>query len=258
MPGKAEPQLQLPDDALGSKRVELRIAARCWEDDLKLPVAHDGLPEVAEHHPIVAKFIALRTQSPTGQEIFRQGTSRPDMYTLHGGQMRGVTWYDREYYVVWLLGFALHREGHHSDAYEVLATLDGKERLLPTVADYEALLRDRAAREIPEMVFKVRSLLVQARAEPEKFHSALVRDGVRVRLCVIQALDSSGGIEEFRLAISAYHLEHGWMDTIRTALWPFEKTEGWKFVDNFPDLPPSRTELLFTHWHPIEKDGESS
>lgn len=257
MPGKVKPQLQLQGDAPGSNRVELRITARCWEGDLNLPADHDALTKVGERFGIVSKFLSLRGQSPTGQEVFREGTSRPDMYTLHGDRMRGVTWYDKEYYVVWLLGFGIHREGHHSDAYKVLARLDRKEQLLPTVADYELLLRDRAAREIPEMVFKVRTLLAQARAEPEEFHSTIVREGVSVRLCVIQASDSSGGIEEFRLAISAYHLEHGWMDIIRTTLWPFEETEGWKFVDNFPDLPPSSSELLFTHWHPMAKGGES-
>jgi hypothetical protein len=237
--------------------VELRITARCWEEDLTLSADHDALAEVSQSHPIVSKFLALRSQSPAGQEIFRQATSRPDIYTLHAGQLRGVTWHDKEYYVIWLLGFATHRAGHHSDAYKVLAELDQKEGLLPTVTDYEALLRDRAAREIPEMVFKIRSLLAQARAEPEKFHSTLVRDGVRVRLCVIQAVDSTGAVEEFRLAISAYHLEPGWMDIIRTTLWPFEETEGWQFTDNFPELPPSKTELLFTHWHPMEPEAGS-
>lgn len=258
MPGKVEPELQLPD-VPGRPRIELRITDRCWKGDLKLSPAHDDLAEVAKRHPIVSKFLALRSQSPTGQEIFKQVDSRPDVYTLHAGQQRGATWYDKEYYVVWLLGFATHRAGHHSDAYELLAELDRKERLLPTVEDYETLLRDRAAREIPEMVFKVRSLLAQARAEPEAFHSTIVRDGVQVRLCVIQAADSTGSLEEFRLAISAYHLQDGWMDIIRTTLWPREKgekTEGWAFVDNFPELPPSRTELLFTHVHPMEAEPQ--
>jgi hypothetical protein len=248
------------EDAWGAARsagVELRITRRCRKAELGGAYKDLDLLELAQHHVVIRKFIELRGRAPAeGQETFRQAVSRTDIFTLHAGQMRGLTWYDREYRVVWLLGFATHRSGDHSDAYSVLAELDGRGRLLPDADDYEDLLREWDEREIPAMVARMRALRVQARAQPEKTHSIYVREGVRVSLYVVQASDSDGAIEEFHLAVSVRHLEDGWLDIIRTALCPKEPTAHWEYTKDFPDRGQSKEELRFKHLHALPQHGE--
>lgn len=252
MASNIDSRLQGAWDAAQSAGIELRITQRCQKAELGGSHKDLRLLELAQRHSVVRKFIELRGRAPDeGQETFRAAVSHSDIFTLHAGQMRGLTWYDREYRVVWLLGFATHRAGDHSDAYAVLADLDKRDRLLPDANDYEALFRELDEREIPAMVTRMRALRAQARAQPERVHNAYVREGVQVSLYVVQAQDSSGAIEEFHLAVSVRHLEDGWLDIIRTALCPQEPTSHWEWTKDFPERGSSKMELRFKHLHAL-------
>lgn len=255
MAPNGSPGLVLESKAPEFAAIELRITERCCRDDLGIEPGATDIQELAESSMIVRKFIGLRSASPDdAQELF-SSASRSDIYTLHAGQMRGATWHDREYGVVWLLGFGTHREGDRTDAYAVLARLDERGQLLPTAEDYEALILERDARQVPAMVAEMRSLLKRARATPEKIHSVLLSVGVRVSLYVVVENDGSEALEEFHLAVSAKQLEDGWLEIIRTALWPSEEIDAWEYTKKFPLKGPSKTELRFTHWHEIGKGG---
>lgn len=257
MASKSDSQLQGAWEAARSAGVELRITRRCRKAELGGANKDLDVLELARRHAVVRKFVELRGTEPSeGQETFQQGITRSDIFTLHAGQVRGLTWFDREYRVVWLLGFATHRSGDHNDAYSVLADLDRRGRLLPDADDYEDLLREWDEREIPAMVARMRALRVQARAQLEKTHSIYVREGVRVSLYVVQASDSDGAIEEFHLAVSVSRLEDGWLDIIRTALCPKEPTAHWEYTKDFPDRGPSGAELRFKHLHALPQPGE--
>lgn len=247
----ASPAVVLESRAPDFSTIELRLTARCCRQDLNVEPAEADIRELAEEWPIVSKFIDLRSAFPDGGQEPFAASSRPDVYTLHAGQMRGATWCDREYGVVWLLGFGMHREGHRTDAYNVLADLDERGLLLPDAEDYEAMMREREARQIPAMVAEMRALLKRARTTPEKAHSALLEIGVRVSLFVIREGDETEGVEEFHLAVSARHLEDGWLGIIRTALWPFEDQNAWEYTKDFPEREPRSGELRFTHWHEL-------
>lgn len=253
MVGKTDSRLEDAWEAAAAAEVDLRITRRCRKNELGGSYKNLTVLEIAEKHPLVQKFVELRGLSPdTGQETFRAAVSQADIFTLHAGQLRGLTWYDREYRVVWLLGFATHRAGDRSDAYSVLADLDSRDRLLPDADDYEDLFRELDEREIPAMVLRVRALLGQARAHTERVHSGYVREGVRVSLHVLQLQDATGAIEEVHLAVSVRHLENGWLDVIRAAICPAEPTAHWEWTQDFPERGPSREELRFKHLHALD------
>ncbi len=245
------PAVVLESKAPEFSAIELRLTARCCRQDLNIEPADADIRQLAEESMIVRKFIALRSVLPDNAQEPFASTSRSDIYTLHAGQLRGVTWCDREYGVVWLLGFGIHREGHRTDAYNVLAALDKGGQLLPTAEDYEMMMREREARQLPTMVAEMRGLLKRARATPEKVHSVLLSVGVRVGLYVIREGDETEGLEEFYLAVSARHLEDGWLAIIRTAIWPSENQNTWEYTKDFPEREPSREELRFRHLHEI-------
>lgn len=230
--------------------IELRITARCCRDDLEVDPAGANLEELAETSTIVRKFVNLRSTVPEGSETF-QAAGRADVFTLHGGQQRGATWYDREYRVVWLLGLGTHRSGDRGDSYAYLERLDKRGRLMPTEEDYEALIRERDARQIPEMIAEVRALLKRARADPEKVHSAMLNTGVAISLYVEREEEEAGTIEEFHLAVSLKFLEVKWLSAIRAALWPDDPTRYWEFTKEFPEREEDESELRFRHWHEI-------
>jgi hypothetical protein len=236
---------------------ELRITARCCRDDLDVDPAKASIEKLRSKWKIVGKFADLRSSLPDGQEPFRSAVGS-DVFTLHSGRQRGATWYDREYRVVWLLGFGIHREGDHNDSYNRIEWLDERGQLMPTVEDYEALIRDRHAQLLPTMVAEARALLSRARSAPGQVHSALLNCGVSISLYVERLIEEGGGLEEFHLAISTKHLERRWLSTIRTALWPEDPNASWEFSQRFPvDRGGAEDELCFRHWHELPPEEDS-
>lgn len=235
---------------------ELRITARCCRHDLGVEPGEASIEELAERWMIVRKFVELRATAPEGNETFRSA-SRSDVFTLHAARERGATWFDREYAVVWLLGFATHREGDRSDSYAYLRSLDERELLMPAEEDYEQLIRDRDARQIPEMIAEVRALLFRARAEPDEVHAAMLNNGVTLRLYVERMEEEGGGVEEFHLAVSLKFLGRKMLSHIRAALWPEDATASWEFTRDFPQSGDDESELRFRHWHDLPKDADA-
>jgi hypothetical protein len=91
---------------------------------------------------VVAKFVELRSQSPTGQEATSLPTTPATVWNLHCDRWRGLTWHDENEDIVWLLGVGWHASGSRDDAYAVLKRRDELDQLLPSVADYEDAERD--------------------------------------------------------------------------------------------------------------------
>ncbi len=89
---------------------QLRITGRCQREDLTSP----SLRPVA--HLLIEKFHELRGQAPDGGEGISGLRDRP-CKSLHASHYRGITWYDQQHDVVWLLAAHIHREGSHDDSY---------------------------------------------------------------------------------------------------------------------------------------------
>lgn len=114
-------------------------------------------------HEVCKAFIAKRSQSPVGTEKVQPLNSNVQVYTLHAGRWRGVTWHDQEEDIVWLLGCRFHRSGEREDAYPFFKDLDAAERLLPTEEDY-LIHFDLQARELPVRLQEVaQEILERAR-----------------------------------------------------------------------------------------------
>jgi hypothetical protein len=107
-------------------------------DDLDLSV-----DELAQQNSVVASFQEKRSQDPEGVEKVQPLTSNVVVHTLHAGEDRGATWFDKKAGVVWLLAAGFHRSGKRDDAYPYFKGLDAKGELLPTREDYEALVRSQ-------------------------------------------------------------------------------------------------------------------
>jgi hypothetical protein len=112
-----------------------RLTGRCLRDDLGRSDLSAATPaeELIELHDAIDKFIALRTQDPAGQEATT--LANVVSWNLHAGRHRGLTYWDKEHEIVWLLGFGLHMSGHRDDAYAVLKRLDAAGQLEPTEED---------------------------------------------------------------------------------------------------------------------------
>ena len=144
--------------------MDLRLTRRASADlDLDAP-AHAGRSarELADRHPLIAAFVERRGQSPQGQEAIQLPASRATVYSLHAGRWRGLTWWEEDLGIVWLLGAGYHRSGERSDAYVALKRRDETDDLFPTEQDYLDLEPDPApyveavARDAPDLLARAR------------------------------------------------------------------------------------------------------
>jgi len=145
-------------------RLFLRVTVRCLDEDLDGTTASDAKRPVEQLEPdLVGKFVAMRSQDPTGTEKVQPLQNAQEVYTLHAGRWRGATWHDRENNAVWLLAGRLHRSGAPDDAYPYFKGLDADERLLPTEGDYELLFLAQARSFANDVMDQAPSIIDEAR-----------------------------------------------------------------------------------------------
>lgn len=232
-----------PTDVAASH--DLRVTARCCAADLSEPPG-TTLEELARRHEIVAKFRKMRAQHPTGMEKLRDVPSRLDIFNLHAGRERGVTWHDRQYDVVWLLAVGHHSSGDIDDAYPHFVKLARQGALLPTVDDYELVIRDHDSRDVPVVLAQLNSLSRLAVAKPYESHSIVLANGVRVtlRADVVKERGRLVAVELW-LAIAVANLQPGWLALNRAGVLPTQGGGIWDYATTFPDRTYDPTELQF-------------
>jgi hypothetical protein len=164
--------------------VFLRVTKRCLAEDLGLSddASKLSIEELAEKSPVVASFVNKRGQNPDGVERVQPLTSRVVVHTLHAGEDRGATWYDRKAGTVWLLAARFHRSGQRDDAYPYFKGLDAGGRLLPTREDYEALVEAQTLDFAGRLHKEIPPLREQAIAEPGLIVGAVLGGRVAVRI----------------------------------------------------------------------------
>jgi len=137
---------------------------RCLDEDLDGTTASDAeRPVEALEHALVRKFVAMRSQDPTGTEKIQPLKNAEEVYSLHSGRWRGATWHDRENNAVWLLAGRLHRSGAPDDAYPYIKSIDADERLLPREGDYELLFLAQAWFFADDVMNRVPLIMDEAR-----------------------------------------------------------------------------------------------
>jgi hypothetical protein len=153
-----------------------------------------GVPvgELPHAHPLLAAFVRQRGHAPDVGEATRGLTTRLTTRNLHAGRSRGITWFDRDHGICWLLGGGdAHSAGQRDDIYRTLVALDARGLLFPTERDY--LDVEEALEPSPGLIAELRdgrdNLLEQARDEPgkeirRKFGKDVLGVGVLVEVLV--------------------------------------------------------------------------
>jgi len=146
--------------------------------------------QLVDGHPMIKAFVERRSQSPVGVEVTYLPVTKATVYNLHSSTARGLTWYDEEDGVVWLLGVAWHQGSSDSDAYDVLKARDKAGWLLPTERDYEGL-EPSATPFVEACAHELPPLLAQATATPghqvRKVIGAALNVGLLVEVVVVEA-----------------------------------------------------------------------
>lgn len=220
----------------------LGVTERCTVEDLREDAEADLL-ELAEQHPIVKKFIELRSIEDVGQERVQSVDAPGTVFSLHAGRERGATVADSEHHVIWLLASGTHRSGDHDDAYERIRRLHERDALFPTAEDYERLLRRRNSEVVPLLLSRVSTLLARARARPGIAHSAVLPRSLVLSLVCGEQDDD---FERLWMALDPRLLEPQVLPLIQAALTPSEQDEPWEYTKEFPGRGPDRRELRFT------------
>lgn len=157
----------------------LAVTRRCLEEDLGLSPDEDWRTADSE---LLRAFQERRSRHPTGSDgriAEVSGFTSAPVYSLHVGRDRAATWYDQEEQIVWLLGV-----GRAHD-YDYLRRLAERDRLLPTVEDYERLEPGAPTRDFAEAILEdVRSLTERAAAEPDRVVHGRLAGRIPVRVCV--------------------------------------------------------------------------
>lgn len=151
------------------------------------------MEEYSDKHRALKTFVKSRSQSPQGQETTQLPKSKQVVYNLHAWRYRGLTWFDEEDDVCWLIGVGFHEFGSRSDAYVVLKERDKAGELLPTEEDYRSLYQWRrtlGASALDDLIHLV------AKEGPNMLSAALAAPGSRVGRILGDALEVDLVVEE--------------------------------------------------------------
>jgi hypothetical protein len=236
----------------------LRVTKRCLVEDLGLaPEAIDAtLSDLAGTNDIVQGFLDKRSNHPEGQEVVTGLRSNKVVFTLHLGEHRGATWFQKSVLdasgvpitpaVVWLLAVRFHRSGKAEDAYPYFRDLDAKNRLLPTAEDVNALLAQSRQTLAASLINDVPHLIKDARESPGRVISALLGDRVSVRL-VFERSDPpmlTVAISQ-KLRPGDMAMPPDWLLLIAAAFLPETPIERLSFSPDLGGLPLGPHEVAF-------------
>jgi hypothetical protein len=230
----------------------LAVTGRCLSEDLGEQPDGDLL-DLAERHPIVRKFVELRSlpesdqQSQEGQETLRAIKGPAPVFTLHAGRVRGATVADADNKAIWLLAAGTHRGGDRDDAYARIVRLAQRSRLFPTSEDYTRLFARRNAEVVPAMLARVTAALALARAYLGKTHTVVLPGAVILSVRAGEGPEED--TERLWMAVDPRGLERSWLPLIQAALTPGDSDEPWHYTSEFPDRGADRRELRFTCLH---------
>jgi hypothetical protein len=119
-------------------------------DDLHLEFPNEG-------HPLIAKFIALRSKEPEPAGDHISQTRPRTLFKVdaseHGRVWRGATWFDRTNDVVFLVAAGLHRSGARDDFYaRLVRRLAGVYPQKLELAQVRLASAERATRALRELI----------------------------------------------------------------------------------------------------------
>ena len=173
---------------------ELRVTARCVVEDLSQP-STTPFEDLLQRDEIVKALVNKRRDEPTDTDPVTGLTCARTVYKLrYGNDHRGATWHDKDNGVVWLLAYGWHRVHDPNDAFRKFVRLDAEERLLPTAADYNALLDDRDRRVARVAHGQAQDLLREAESNLGQEQRGIIGDCAHVGV-VIEVVETLSEIE---------------------------------------------------------------
>jgi hypothetical protein len=151
---------------------ELRVAERCLIEDLGFRDrdAERGLADLAagdtDGAHLLRSFLDKRDASPEAADedvMNRLATGTPAMYILRrGARQRGLTWFDAEAGIVWLVAaHHAHRSGESDDSYAYFRGLSRAD-VLPSREDMKAMRTERANEATDAIFDEVPRLMEEA------------------------------------------------------------------------------------------------
>jgi hypothetical protein len=237
--------------------VRLRLT-RAALKDLGLPIEELRRLDASEYvdaHPVVAKFVELRAQSPTGQETTSLPATPATVWNLHCDRWRGLTWHDEGDGIVWLLGVGWHESGSRDDAYAVLKRRDELDQLLPTITDFEDAERDDIELFLEALQDSAPRILADAAANPGREIRGEVADCAFVAV-LIERVDVDGtelretwiGVEMPPHPSVDRPLPSEWLTYLLAALLPGAEVDALRWGGNFPRAGGSRVGEIVVSW----------
>jgi hypothetical protein len=243
--------------------VQLRLTRHALEDlGLQADVlARTCAREYEDAHPFVRGFVDRRSQNPQGQETTALPVTNAVVYNLHFGRLRGLTWYDEESDVVWLLGVGWHESKSREDAYNMLKRRDENGELMPTEQDYLDLeMSWEEARSFAATVAEeAPALAAQARGAGGTEVRGLIAGRLEVGVVVIVVADDQDQerLEEIWVAFSLppqsgpceLPPQSEWLTVVLAAMVPVPITAAdLRFGGDFPRDGGSRPHEVVVHW----------
>ncbi len=216
---------------------ELRITARCQQEDLRLP--RDSSFADTLNHPIVQAFTRERADKTEGTRQLAPLTQSKLAWVIgQGSDHRGATYFDAANRVVWLIAYGRHRSGSDDDFFPYAKQLDADARLFPTVLDYEGLIRDRDRRFVAAVRIEG-PLLFQDALQRRGEHRVIL--GGRLGACV--AVEILGEIGEIVVAFKAETVPWTHVVVILQSIWT---SPDWSQADALPSRPLNSDEVAFS------------
>lgn len=132
---------------------DLWVTERCARDDLGLDTWPDPEGVYGVDHTTVQKFRErLREEPEAGQfnNDLSRALGRP-CFELKDDRLRGLTWFDADNEVVFLLFVGFHESGSRDDVYQRVLQVHRSKGVLPTDEDRAELQQWRAGRYLREL-----------------------------------------------------------------------------------------------------------
>ena len=212
---------------------ELRITARCLEEDLR--VSPDTPFGDLLGHPIVKALIKDRAADPdAGKTVGPEAGSDTIRRLGYGHDHRGATWWDRTEKVVWLCAYhGRHRSGATDDPFKKhFPGLIAAKRMKPTAIDYEALFAERDERFVDLVQGDAQALLAEARSEPGAEKRAVVGGEATVG-CLVEIVET---LEETYVAFFIEEVTYERFVILLNAFY-VSRFEEWEQVKEMPHRP---------------------
>ncbi len=231
----------------------LRATKRCLVEDLRLPAtaAKGPLEAVAGSSGIVDAFLERRARHPLGQETIQGLTSRIVAYSLHSADYRGITWYQENHRVVWLLAAAFHRSGKRDDAYPYFISLDNEGRLLPKTEDVELLVAEQTKDLARHLLEQVPALTQQVLSNPGRLLGGVLGGRIKIR-AIFEADDTpmlSVAISQ-KLQPGNLQLPADWLMIVAAAFFPDGDPQNLSFAWDMGGRPLREDEIAFCDFVP--------